>query len=546
MAEPLLYFEPRREREYYARSAEAHGKTSYVDLRRPRSNFDLVETEYEGLTTLRRILSQVRQHDGCTAVIDDLGEPGEIREENEDARLRFPDFTPRKLRRIGFFTKSFSTRRGLSSVTADEFLGYAIVKEDHIPGLGNVGRIYESVLKPSRHTNNYIRGEREWECSIGGKSLRVNGFLYGQQNGITNVCAHVAIKTALGRFGEKADISYREMNQLVGVDHQSKKVGIGGDGLTPQEMVHILESCGANCMVMNYERPKPDHDRVPFQKVLYGSIESGYPAIVIFQTTDEPDVCHAVPVFGHTFNEDTWVYRAESSYFKVGGGTQYIPSESWLSMYIAHDDNWGSNFCIPRRYLHARRYCDRGDEEDDACLMDSGCILYVIGTLPNTVRMNALQAEVIGADYLFSILPQLPDLSEVWRKRLHHYAQRKQLVLRPILVTGKQYSEHLHRISDWNHKKLEFSFSFEPDSFFWIVELSVPELFSANRRKVGEVVLRAEATPTSTRDFKNLVFARVPGFFAFYVGKSPSDPPYEFLPCRLKSHVELYGCEEIA
>ena len=108
MAETLLYFEPRREREYYARSAEAHGVTSYVDLRRPRSNFDLVETEYEGLTTLRRILSQVRQRGGCTAVIDELGEPGEIREENEDVRLRFPDFTPSKLRRIGFFTKSFS------------------------------------------------------------------------------------------------------------------------------------------------------------------------------------------------------------------------------------------------------------------------------------------------------------------------------------------------------------------------------------------------------------------------------------------------------
>ena len=79
---------------------------------------------------------------------------------------------------------------------------------------------------------------------------------------------------------------------------------------------------------------------------------------------------------------------------------------------------------------------------------------------------------------------------------------------------------------------------------FWMVELSVPELFSANKRKVGEVVLRAEISPTTRRDFKNLLLARVPGFFAVYVDGPPSNPRYEFLPCRLKSHVELYGCEE--
>ena len=207
-------------------------------------------------------------------------------------------------------------------------------------------------------------------------------------------------------------------------------------------------------MVVAYTEPQPDN-RVPFQKVLYGSVESGFPAIVVFQTADDPDVCHAVPVFGHTFNEDTWVYRAESSYFKVGPGTQYIPSESWVSMYISHDDNWGSNFCIPRRYLHTQRYCNAFGEGGSGCRMDSGCVLYAIGTLPATVEMNALQAEVIGVDYLFSMLPQLPDLSEVWRKRLLYYATQKQLVVRPILVTGKEYTRHLDRVSDWDRQKLE-------------------------------------------------------------------------------------------
>ncbi len=444
-----------------ARYADTCGAPRIVDLRRPRSNFDMIEKECRGLVTMRRILSQVRQHRGSTAIIEDLNEPEEIREENEDIRLRFPGFISKRLQRISFFAKTFKTVRGLAGATAGEFLGYVILKEDCIPGMDLMPRIYESVVRPSKHENNYVRGEREWGCRVDGKTFQAKGFLYAQQNGLTNVCAHVAIKTVLGRFSDATDLSYREMNRLIGVDHISRKVGIDGGGLSPQEMGDILDAAGVRCMVVAYTEPQPDN-RVPFQKVLYGSVESGFPAIVVFQTADDPDVCHAVPVFGHTFNEDTWVYRAESSYFKVGPGTQYIPSESWVSMYISHDDNWGSNFCIPRRYLHTQRYCNAFGEGGSGCRMDSGCVLYAIGTLPATVEMNALQAEVIGVDYLFSMLPQLPDLSEVWRKRLLYYATQKQLVVRPILVTGKEYTRHLDRVSDWDRQKLEFTFSFEP------------------------------------------------------------------------------------
>lgn len=495
---------------------------------------------------MRRILSQVRQHGGRTAIVEDLDECGEIQEENEDIRLRFPDFTPKKLQRISFFTKDFSSTRGLSTATPQEFLGYVVLKEDYVPGMGTLNHIYESVLRPSRHENNYVRGERDWNCLVVGNPLTVKGFLYAQQNSLTNVCAHVAIKTALSCFPHMADLSYRDMNRVIGVDHVSRRVGFDGGGLTIQEIRDILEAAGVRCMVMGYTQPQRDN-RVPFQKVLYGSVESGFPAIVVFRTADDPEVCHAIPVFGHTFNEDTWVYRAESSYFKVGPATQYVPSESWVSMYIAHDDNWGSNFCIPRRYLHTQRHCDKLGENGSGCLMDSGSVLYAIGTLPGTVEMNALQAEVIGVDYLFSMLPHLPDLSEVWRERLLNYATQKQLVVRPILVSGKQYIEHLARVSDWTRQKLEFTFTaIEPESLFWMVELSVPELFSANKRKVGEVVLRAEieVSPTTSRDFENFLIARVPGFFASYVDGLPSNPRYEFQPCKLQSHVELYGCEE--
>jgi hypothetical protein len=151
-------------------------------------------------------------------------------------------------------------------------------------------------------------------------------------------------------------MSYRQMNQLLGFDQVMKKT----EGLNLQQMVKVLEAAGAKCFQADYS--KPNAAAPPFQKYLYGSIESGYPAIIIFGTTAEDGSLHAIPIFGHTFNQDTWVPNAEGSYFKVGEGTKYIPSESWLSMFVAHDDNWGqttvfhATICNPgnRKIQHPR------------------------------------------------------------------------------------------------------------------------------------------------------------------------------------------------
>src|SRR4030042_1010793 len=111
MADVPLSLRAKRGPEYYARCAGSRGEPRFLDIRRPKSNFDLVEMECGGLVTMRRILSQVRQHGGATAVIEDLNEPDEIREENDDIRLRFPGLIPRRLQRISFFSKDFRSLR---------------------------------------------------------------------------------------------------------------------------------------------------------------------------------------------------------------------------------------------------------------------------------------------------------------------------------------------------------------------------------------------------------------------------------------------------
>ncbi len=79
-----------------------------------------------------------------------------------------------------------------------------------------------------------------------------------------------------------------------------------------------------------------------------------------------------------------------------------------------------------------------------------------------------------------------------------------------------------------------------------MIELSIPELFSANKRKLGEVLLRAEGKVGHKRNMTSFILARLPGCFSLYRGGGPKKPEYSFIPSGAEGHVELFGCEESA
>ena len=533
----------------YAR--DTHGNVLEIcSVERPFSNFDFVEKEFSGLPSLRRIMSQVRLHGSKTMVVEELPDIAEdIAQEDADI-ARYAGLTgtyagicDSRVRRVSFFTKKFSTPEEIAGISDDEFLGYAILKEDDVLGLGRSIRVFESVVRPNRHVANYIRGAQNWECAIAGTEFNTTGYLYAQQNNRTNVCAHVACRTAAARFHKDGDMSYREMNQAIKADHVKRKVD---NGLSTDQMVTILEAAGARCIVADYTKyngtPKP-----PFQKYLYGSIESGYPAIVCFRTRQR---YHAIPLFGHTFNEDTWVPNAGISYFRVGENMAYIPSEYWLSTYLSHDDNFGSNFCIPRDFLYTQQRCPNKPKKAQPCDMEAECVAYVIATLPKNVKASPIAAEVAGADFLLNgILTQMPHVAETWGTRLKYFAQRNQLVLRAVLIDGEDYPKHLAKVSDWEgntfkETQIKYLSPLAKEKKLWMIELSVPELFSANHRKVGEVLIRAEVSEEPARNFKCFVLARLPGCFALYKGGGASKPQYGFISNGVQGHVELWGREQ--
>jgi hypothetical protein len=436
---------------------EAKGDSPGIHpIGRPISNFSFIDQwfpSFRRMGPLRRLFSQARAHQAITVVIEDVNpaDARDLAQENEDLSTCLGAPVCSRTRRVSFFDEALPNEQALESVDAGSFIGYAIVKEDELAGQYSHARVYESVMRSSRQPNNFVRSAPSWQCRVGGRTFQTTGYLYAQQNDATNVCAHVACRTAASRFHPDGDMTYREMNDILGIDHTGSRVG-RGHGLTSTQMRNVLEAAGARCDIGSYPPSDPDI-APPFQKLIYGSIESGYPAIVCFAT--ERGAYHAVPIFGHTFNEDMWVPHAESFYFRVGAGTGYIPSESWLSSYLAHDDNWGSNYCIPRHFMYTRQHCRDWPGGPRACVVQSDCVAYILATLPKEVDVTAIEAELIGVDYLFSFLPQLPDPTEPWKKRLLEYASHRLLVVRPILLQGSEYLEHLAKLADWDYRPLE-------------------------------------------------------------------------------------------
>jgi hypothetical protein len=99
------------------------------------------------------------------------------------------------------------------------------------------------------------------------------------------------------------------------------------------------------------------------------------------------------------------------------------------------------------------------------------------------------------------------------------------------------------KLPSWLPRKVA---SLTKNDLFWMVELSVPELFSANRRKVGEVLLHTTRPIGDGLDWGNLFCVRVPGCLALFMGLrstgTTNKPQFFFYPVAIDDHTELFGC----
>jgi hypothetical protein len=494
------------------------------------SNFDFVDREFGSVPSIRRLFSQARSNGYRTLIVEEIPPVGILAEDNSELQDLFPDFRSGGLLRLSFWKKEINHPEEISAFDSQDLLGFAIIKQDISPRR-SIGSwyVFESVFVKSPHAHNYVHAARGFSINIGDMEFSIFGVLYCQQNGLNKACAQVAIRALLSTMDPERELSYRQINSWAfdgGVYAEPWR------GLDVQQIRRIFTGWGIGYFDIDYQsRTVEERKELPYQKFIYAGIESGCGALLGFRLHGQGlkgDVRHIIPFFGHTFNQDAWVPLAETAYFHVGENTKYLPSESWLSSFIGHDDNFGSNFCIPRLYI--------GDE-----LVD-----YVVELFNNGCLSSGVSAEAIAVDYLYSILPQLSGNQNIWLLRLLDYVRRQQVVLRAVCVSSKEYFEHWSRLRDWNDNLEDPSLcralcqALPPK--IWLVEVSVPELYSANLHKLGEIILNAGIQTTSERDFSQFICGRLPGSVLLLSPDSTAGKPlFADFPSRLTSHTPLFG-----
>lgn len=361
-----------------------------------QSFFELSE-EFGDLSSLRRILSLLRNEKNCKSIVieefalngdnkyqcDKVGSKSRrcisCEDYIKDMQLHIEEYTllGKRCLKMLFFSKEVANG---DKVTRDKFqdsiLGYAIVhidelKLNHESSGKNIARRYvpECVLSClSREVRGYKYGTLNSTVSLySGDEIEKfdikGGNYFSQQNAITNCCAHASIKTTLRGYDE--DISCSAINnalirlQKVEKSKISEKIRRFSRGLNPQEILNAIEELSANSE--NIEKLSPflitanDLPIASFVETIYRAIESKIPVILLLRIPKSIDMGnsfrgHTISIVGHTFNKHNWCAYG-SGYFSNINKESYLSSYLWCDNYVVQDDNFGPAYQLPSSFL---------------------------------------------------------------------------------------------------------------------------------------------------------------------------------------------------
>ena len=191
-----------------------------------------------------------------------------------------------------------------------------------------------------------------------------------------------------------------------------------------------------------------------------------------------------------------------------------------MSAFVAHDDNFGPYYCLPRNFLKKENF------------------RLSLGLKRFPSLFGAVEAETLAFGYA-QILSQVFDKTGLdWLDRFSIFTRLGSLVIRAQSISKADYLHHLEGLDDWLGKSLEPALLLEltpglPD-YFWMAELSAPELFTATRHKFGELLMAADK-PHST-DLSLLLAARLPGNVL-----TKTNGKFEVKTTALEGHTPLFS-----
>jgi hypothetical protein len=445
--------------------------------------------------------------------------------------------------RLSLFVHRGAVPAEIGALAEDSLLGTAVVTRIGC-SLGAPYVLDECIVKHPPLLNNYVHVQRNHTRSILGRDFTIQGTYFCQQDSLLGVCAHAAARMYLLNHpdGPVDPPPYYHINDhiLRLTPERIKSFGVEG-GLSADEITSILAHYGLRAWCHDYGE---EADRDCAWDV-YSGVEQSRPALLVFRTIN-PDVQHVVVTVGHTLNTDLWLPQARPHYFlRESQGLHHYDSTMWVQDFIVQDDNFGMLLCLPCAALSSGLDTSviRDPNEDAAPRQGFGtfCIIDKAG------NVDGAKAEVLALDILYHLMREMSDVDlsdNIWLGRLRDVAKNSKMgpVARHFLANKSDYVVHLKAVHDRAGIRLEEEFAALaeqklPDRF-WLTELTLPHLFTANRRKLGDVVCSCEdPRGDQLHGEPQVLLVRLPGLFSV-IGEAPS-------LSGLMGHVQMF-CKEIS
>ncbi|MCK9913696.1 hypothetical protein MXD81_31390 [Microbacteriaceae bacterium K1510] len=465
---------------------EADTAEECLDCRRPFSfYFDLVARHWKSRgsnnLTLHRICTLARKQ-GCNFVsVECALHRGDVREEIDALDEFYGGDGEAQAITFGFFGGETSPAV-IGTVLDDALVGSVILINYRPKGSAayELSYIFEAVMTPPNLTNgeglrqrllnNFICRETEFKRKVRGREFGLKGFYFCQQNGKTNVCAHASLRMAINSDGSAVPpISNVAINKQLKLNPPFAGLQIGQIA----DIIRANTKCDP--IIIDCARLGKPTDALA---VISAYVQSGAIVLLVFSTSNATD--HVVTVFGHTRNSDEWHPQAIPGY--SGPNTaQYYTNSSWIDHLVIHDDNLGPYHTLSSRALEV-------DPNVQA--------RHIIAVHPFKTNVLPNYAEALAAIILRNSIQNVAGLGKgAWFDYITQNSWT--YIARSILIGRDQYQNHLRSSVAHDHTALteeEIKLLDGLPDFFWMVEFSLPALFTGNRSKLGEVIVAATST----------------------------------------------------
>lgn len=522
---------------------------SVVDCRPPYSfYFDLIASYWRASQDsnnlpLHRLCTLARKQGATKLVIESALSRPSVREEIDWLDKARGGGGAAEAIAISFFAIPDEGAFDVADAPEGSFLGQAVVINYRGPGETTFSHsyVFEGVLHtptirdgsgaPRPLLNNYLTSESEFECVVKGRQFVVRGVYYCQQNAQTHVCAHASLRMALtSRLNQTVSASY--INETL-------KITPPCVGLTLPQLLEVIKAQKLDANIIDCSSLQPE----TYASILAATIESGSKALLVFTTGDEDTDAetngeepaadeespspggsaeeHVVLVYGHTRNSDEWHPQAIPAYAGPKSAP-YYPSSNWIDHFLIHDDNFGPYYTLSSQAL-----------EFDKSVRAH----WIIAVREKATTVEPHAAETSASTLLNLVLPQLAPLAKgVW----FDYVTKRpwKYVLRTILVSREGYKEHLRQLRGHDRTTIDPTQIDRVDSLperFWMVEFTLPALFTGNKAKLGEVLIASDVIDPKT--YLDVVHAvRLPNLLLMNEDGSQLKPGES----GLTSHAPLY------